>query len=105
MSAGSTPAQLHPGAIEAMADAGIDIRAHRSKSVAEIDVAGVDLIITLCADEVCPVVPARVRRLHWPLKDPAAAFFGQRQRFHDTRDEIRRRLEALGQAEGWADRE
>jgi arsenate reductase len=103
-SAGSTPAQLHPGAIEAMADAGIDIRAHYSKSVADIDAASFDLIVTLCADEVCPIVPGRVRRLHWPLKDPAAAFFGQRQRFHETRDEIRRRLEALGAAEGWTAR-
>jgi arsenate reductase len=64
MSAGSEPSRVNPYAIEAMADPGIDMSGHRSKSVTEFDVATIDLVITPCADEVCPVLPGRVRRLH-----------------------------------------
>lgn len=71
LSAGSAPATVNPYAIEAMAELGIDISGHRSKSVDEIDPAAIDLVVTLCAEEVCPVLPGRVRRLHWPIADPA----------------------------------
>jgi len=88
---------VNPTAIEVLREEGIDISSHRSKSVAEMDAASFDLIITLCAEEVCPVVPGRVERLHWPLPDPArshgtAALAG----FRAARDELRRRLERLG---------
>src|SRR5688500_16932033 len=72
-SAGSAPVSVNPHAIEALRDDGIDISGHQSKSVDAIDAGSFDLIVTLCADEVCPVVPGRVTRLHWPLPDPAAA--------------------------------
>ena len=98
-SAGSMPAFVHPRAKAALAEIGIDISPQRSKAVDEIDLAGVDLIVTLCAEEVCPVVPGRIERLHWPLSDPAAAPAASADaRFRETRDEIRRRLEALGRA-------
>src|SRR3546814_4819086 len=61
-SAGSQPSQVNPYAVEAMAEIGIDISGQHSKSVADIDPASVDVVVTLCAEEVCPVLPGRVRR-------------------------------------------
>lgn len=96
MSAGSVPTHVNPLAITALAEVGIDISGHTSKSVDDVDAGSMDLIITLCADEVCPVVPGRVKRLHWPLPDPAAAPPDQAlQKFRDVRDEIARRLQTL----------
>ena len=100
LSAGSRPSRVNPYAIEAMREIGIDISGHRSKSVNEIDPAGLDLVVTLCADEVCPVLPGRVRRLHWPIDDPATDDPGigpeqQRARFRVAREAIRARLVAL----------
>jgi len=71
LSAGSEPASVNPHAIEAMAEIGIDITGQHSKSVDTIDLSGLDLVVTLCAEEVCPVLPANIRRLHWPIADPA----------------------------------
>jgi len=92
-SAGSVPTRVNPSAITVMAEAGIDISGHASKSVDVVDAGAMDLIITLCADEVCPVVPGRVERLHWPLPDPAGAPPDQAlAKFRTVRDEIRQRL-------------
>ncbi len=76
LSAGSRPTQVNPRAIEMMAKLGIDLSTHTSKLVDDLDPTGVDLVITLCADEVCPAFYAPVRRLHWPLPDPAIAVAG-----------------------------
>jgi arsenate reductase len=100
MSAGSMPAQLNPNAIEAMAEIGIDISNHRSKSVGEIDPGSIDLVVTLCAEEVCPVLPGRVRRLHWPIADPASTNPAltpedMRTRFRAAREQIKARIEVL----------
>jgi len=97
MSAGSQPSKVNPYAIEALSEQGIDISGHRSKSVEEIDPNQVDLVITLCAEEVCPVFPGRVRRLHWPIPDPASndpALTPEelRTRFRTARDQIREML-------------
>jgi arsenate reductase (thioredoxin) len=70
-SAGSRPTAVSPLAIAALAEVGIDIAGHVSKSVAQIDPLSIDLVVTLCAEEVCPVFPRRVKKLHWPLPDPA----------------------------------
>jgi arsenate reductase len=95
-SAGSVPTRVNPHAVAAMAEIGIDISGQRSKSVDEVGAGDFDMIITLCADEVCPVVPGRVKRLHWPLPDPAAAPPEQaRERFREVRDAIQSRLESL----------
>jgi arsenate reductase len=96
-SAGTVHTSVHPNAVAALAEAGIDISHQTSKSVDEVDAGAMDLIITLCADEVCPVVPGRVERRHWPLADPVGAPpHIVMQRFREVRDELRRRLEALG---------
>ena len=95
-SAGSAPSAVNPMAIEVLAEAGIDIAPHTSKSVDTIDPHGVDLVVTLCAEEVCPVFLGRARRLHWPMPDPAAAPPAlKRQRFREVRDQIAARLEEL----------
>ena len=95
-SAGSTPTRVNPAAVAAMGEIGIDIRAQSSKAVSGLDLAGIDTVVTLCAEEVCPVVPGTVRRLHWPLPDPAAAAEEMRpQRFREVRDAIAARLEQL----------
>jgi arsenate reductase (thioredoxin) len=97
MSAGSQPSKVNPYAIEVLSEQRIDISGQRSKSVEEIDPNQVDLVITLCAEEVCPVFPGRVRRLHWPIPDPASndpALTPEelRTRFRTARDQIREKL-------------
>lgn len=72
ISAGSQPSHVNPFAVEAMREIGIDISLHRSKSVTELDLEKVDVVITLCADEVCPVFTGKAVKLHWPFQDPAA---------------------------------
>ena len=71
LSAGSRPTNVNPLAIETMASVGVDLTTHHSKLVEELDPAGIALVITLCAEEVCPAFYAPVRRLHWPITDPA----------------------------------
>jgi arsenate reductase (thioredoxin) len=99
-SAGSQPSRVNPYAVKVMAELGIDLGSHRSKSVDEIDPASVDTVITLCAEEVCPVFLARATRIHWPIPDPASddpSLTPEQltERFRTARDEIRRRLEGL----------
>jgi arsenate reductase len=105
-SAGSRPSRVNPHAIEVLAELGIDASGHASKSVEAIDPATVDLVITLCAEEVCPLFLGKAERLHWPIPDPASddpALTPEdlRARFRAGRDEIRRRLAALGAERGW----
>jgi arsenate reductase len=96
-SAGSLPSAVNPFAVAALAEVGIDIAGQRSKSVVEVDAGSVDVVITLCADEVCPVFPGRVKRIHWPLPDPAAepALGSPMEAFRDVRDELARRIAEL----------
>ncbi len=93
-SAGSQPSQVNRLAIEALREVGVDISAHVSKSVDTIDPASVDLVVTLCAEEVCPIGLAGVPRVHWPLADPAGPDRSI-ERFREARDDIARRLDAL----------
>ena len=71
-SAGSEPSRVNPYAIEVMGELGVDLTTHHSKSVQTIDPSTVDTVITLCAEEVCPVFLGKARRLHWPITDPAS---------------------------------
>ncbi len=96
-SGGYQPTSLNPLAVRALADIGIDISHQRSKSVLDIPTGEVDEVITLCADEVCPVFLGTATRIHRPLPDPAAVGGGQEAQlsaFRDVRDE-RRRLVAV----------
>ena len=71
-SAGSEPQVVNPYAVEVMRELGVDLTEHRSKSVLAIDAATVGTVVTLCAEEVCPVFLGHARRLHWPIPDPAS---------------------------------
>lgn len=99
-SAGSAPSRVNPFAIKAMAELGIELATHTSKSVQAIDPNSVDLVITLCAEEVCPVFLSEAQRLHWPLQDPDRKneVLSEEQRlqhFRVARDDIQARLEQL----------
>jgi arsenate reductase len=97
-SAGSSPAPVRPQAIQTLMEIGIDISGHRSKGVDSIDAGSVDAVITLCAEEVCPVFLGKAHRVHWGLPDPAAVTGTEETRlnsFRTVRDELRRRLKAL----------
>lgn len=99
-SAGSQPSVVNPYSIEVMSELGIDLSTHRSKSVSDIDVSRIDMVITLCAEEVCPVLPGNVQRLHWGIADPASndpslTPEDLRQRFRTARDQIKTRIEIL----------
>ncbi len=94
-SAGSRPSRLNPLAVKALAEIGLDISTQWSKSVDDIPPGDVDVVITLCAEEVCPVFLGKALRVHWGLPDPAGAGTSgdeQLQAFRDVRDELRRRL-------------
>jgi arsenate reductase len=97
ISAGSQPTSVNPFAVEAMREIGIDITTHRSKSVAELNLAEVDAVITLCADEVCPVFQGKALKMHWPFEDPASAEgldTAKLAAFRRIRNKISERLEA-----------
>lgn len=97
-SAGVDPQDVNPAAIQVMEEAGVDIRAQRSKHVDDVPWQSADTIITLCAEgsEICPVVPADVRRMHWPLEDPGGAPKQELlQAFRQARDEIKWRVASL----------
>ena len=103
-SAGSAPAGVNPYAIEVMRELGVDITEHRSKSVHTIDPAAVGTVVTLCAEEVCPVFLGEARRLHWPIPDPASAdpTISREEmlaRFRAARDTLREKIERLARDE------
>ena len=93
-SAGSKPAgYVHPLAIRAMAEIGIDISAHTSKHMDEFLSQSVETVITVCgnADQACPMFPGQLNRHHWGFDDPAHATGTeeeQMQVFRRVRDEI-----------------
>jgi arsenate reductase len=99
-SAGSKPAGfVHPLAIKAMAEIGIDISAHHSKHLSEFLSQPVETVITVCgnADQACPMFPGRVNRHHWGFDDPAHATGSESEQlavFRRVRDEIKRVFEA-----------
>lgn len=99
-SAGSSPSRVNPLAVQAMAELNIDISDHASKSVDVIDADSIDLVITLCAEEVCPVFMSGAQRMHWPLADPDRKNEDltddeRLEYFRTARDQIRGRLEVL----------
>lgn len=96
-SAGSKPSRVNPYAIEVMREVGVDLAGQHSKSVETIDPSAVATVITLCAEEVCPLFLGPVRRLHWPIEDPASddpalSREDQLRRFRTARDLIQAKL-------------
>src|SRR5258708_39165068 len=99
-SAGSKPAgYVHPLAIKAMAEVGIDISQHTSKPLSQFLDQQVETVITVCgnADQACPIFPGQVHRHHWGFQDPAHATGSEEEKlavFRRVRAEIRRVFEA-----------
>ena len=99
-SAGSSPAgYVHPKAIAALSEIGIDISAHTSKHMNEFLDRDIETVITVCgnADQACPVFPGQMNRHHWPFDDPAHAEGSEDEvmsQFRRVRDEIRRVFDA-----------
>jgi arsenate reductase len=100
-SAGSKPTKINPFAIGVLNEVGGDFRSLYSKSVEDLPkefVEGLDYVITLCAEEVCPVLISKAKKLHWPLPDPAGkggTDEEQLERFRLTREQIKERLQAF----------
>ena len=72
-SAGIDPKGLHPFTVKAMKEKGIDVSGQPSKGVTDEMLRAADVVITVCghADDRCPALPPDVRKLHWPIEDPA----------------------------------
>jgi arsenate reductase len=97
-SAGTQPVGLNPNAVTAMAEIGIDISGHRSKSVDEFRDQQFDFVITVCdsAREACPVFPGHASQIHQDFEDPAAAPANQQiALFRRVREELRSWLSTL----------
>ena len=100
LSAGIEAHGKNPRAIAVMAEDGVDIGAQESTVVSDAMLERADLVVTVCghADEHCPLVPPGVRRVHWPLPDPAKAEGSEDEilaEFRAVRDDIRERVAAL----------
>jgi protein-tyrosine-phosphatase len=96
-SAGSAPSRVNPLAVRALAEIGIDASRQHSKSVNDIPPDDVEAVITLCAEEECPVFLGKARRYHWGLPDPGGGGdeAARLESFRAVRDELRRRLETV----------
>jgi arsenate reductase len=96
-SAGTIPSYVHPRAIQAMDELGIDISAHRSKHVSEFTGESFDFVISLCGENNCPSVIAKIgTSLHWPFPDPVSAAGRENDilaGFRKVRDAIKARIE------------
>lgn len=99
-SAGIEAHGKNPRAIAVMAESGVDISSQESTIVTEAMLQRADVLVTVCghADEQCPVLPPGLRKVHWPLTDPAKATGSELEimnAFRDTRDEVKRRVISL----------
>ena len=104
-SAGSAPSRVNPYALRALAELGIDAEGQHSKHVDTIDPEAVDLVITLCAEEECPVFLGQAERLDWSMPDPDRKHedLSDEQRLHHfrvARDAIAARVRRLGEQLG-----
>ena len=102
-SAGIETHGLDPRAVHVMAEAGVDISAHRSKRVDELVSAAFDYVVTVCdhAREACPIFPGRTRLVHVGFDDPPRLAEGAESReaalapYRRVRDEIKAFVETL----------
>ena len=98
-SAGSNPGKLNPYAVAVMKEIGIDISKNYSKYYDDLPpkfLVAMDFVITLCAEEVCPTIDSKAKKLHWPFPDPASkenySEDEMLRRFRIARDSIREKL-------------
>ncbi len=98
VSAGSRPAGwVHPNAIRALAEIGIDISDARSKSADQFIDQPFDIVVTVCDSAAldCPAWPGAKRLEHWPIEDPTFGEGTSQDRFAKTRDELKSRIDDL----------
>lgn len=100
-SAGSEPSgKVQPWAVESLKEIGVDISKNWSKSFNELSpdfLRDLDYVITLCAEEVCPVMLTNAKRLHWPINDPAKVTEAEKpEAFRTAREEIQKKLQTFG---------
>ena len=93
---------MHPLAVKVMAEAGIDISQHTSKSMNDFLTGKVDIVISVCgnADQICPSYPGQTARYHWPFDDPAHATGTEEEilnEFRRVRDEIKVKFTLYGE--------
>ncbi len=96
-SAGSNPSTVNPYAIKVLDEIGINISNNFSKSVKNFNLDEFDIIITLCAEEVCPFVNSKAVILHWPFPDPADKNDSSAEalkKFRKTRDDIKDKIKS-----------
>ena len=99
-SAGIKPTQVNLLSIKVMAEAGIDISKHRSKSAMEFIGQKFDFVVTVCdnAKQTCPIFPGKYEKIHWDLEDPVEAQGTEEERlvfFRRIRDEIKNNVLAF----------
>jgi len=97
-SAGSHPSRVHPNAISVMNEIEVDISQQTSDGVGQYLDMGIDIVITVCdnANQICPVFPGQVKRIHWGIDDPFKSWdAGERhlKNFRITRDELQNRIQ------------
>ncbi len=95
-SAGTEPSHVRPQVRRVLYEVGFDDKGLRSKTLFEVEMDEIDVIVTLCREEQCPILPGKKRHVHWPLPDPAAAPDTEKdEAYRATRDELIRRLPPL----------
>jgi len=100
-SAGSKPSgYVHPLAIRAMQELGIDISTNTSKLLDQFQEQAFDLVVTVCdnAKESCPVFSGAKQTFHWPFDDPADATGSDDEKmvfFRRVRDEIKEKIQSF----------
>lgn len=107
-SAGSEPSgKVQPWAVKVLQEDGIDISNNTSKSFENLSqdfLKNLDYVITLCAEEVCPAILTKAKRLHWPIIDPSSQPEERKAiAFKTAKNEIRIKLRAFGFDHGLID--
>ena len=97
-SAGSHPSRVHPNAITVMKENNINISDHTSDSIDQFRDMGINIVITVCdnTNQVCPVFPENVKRIHWSIDDPFRGWDSGEshlKNFRKTRNELRTRIQ------------
>jgi arsenate reductase len=99
ISAGTEPgARVHPEVLEAMREIGVDLSDRKPQRLTDELARNAQMLITMGCGEQCPMVPG-LRRDDWPLEDPKGKPIA---RVREIRDDVRARVLALLQREGWA---
>ena len=99
-SAGSYSTKVHPMSIKVMKEVGVDITSQNSDPISKFLNENIDIAITVCnnANEVCPVFPAKVERIHWDIEDPFKGWTSDSDdliNFRKTREDLTERIKNL----------